>query len=37
VISSRKAVVPGDPGYPHGSERTKPEDYAAQGFKESPI
>ncbi|XP_059617897.1 NADH dehydrogenase [ubiquinone] 1 beta subcomplex subunit 6 [Phlebotomus argentipes] len=37
VIESRKAVVPGDPGYPAVSDRTKPADYASRGFKESPI
>jgi NADH dehydrogenase (ubiquinone) 1 beta subcomplex subunit 6 len=37
VISSRKAVVPGDAGYPRLSERSSPADYASHGFKESPI
>ncbi|XP_069675457.1 uncharacterized protein ND-B17 [Periplaneta americana] len=37
VISSRKPILPGDPGYPRLSDRTKPSDYAARGFNESPI
>ncbi|PSN32967.1 hypothetical protein C0J52_25132 [Blattella germanica] len=37
VISSRKPVLPGDPNYPQGSQRTHPRDYAERGFKESPI
>lgn len=34
VIQSRKAVVPGDPGYPKVSDRKVGADYAARGFKE---
>lgn len=37
VTTSRKAVVPGDPGYPYVSDRHTPADYAANGFKSSPI
>ncbi|XP_046422628.1 uncharacterized protein LOC124180830 [Neodiprion fabricii] len=37
VIHSRKPVLPGDPGYPQVSDRTKPSDYASRGFKDSPI
>lgn len=37
VISSREVCVPGDEGYPRGSDRTAPADYAARGFKKSPI
>ncbi|KAL7740854.1 hypothetical protein ACLKA6_014019 [Drosophila palustris] len=37
VISSRKACVPGDEGFPRLSDRSAPSDYAARGFKQSPI
>ncbi|XP_053960807.1 uncharacterized protein LOC128864998 [Anastrepha ludens] len=37
VITSRPACNPGDEGYPKLSERTQPSDYAARGFKQSPI
>lgn len=37
VIKSRKQVVPGDEGYPKLSDRSKPSDYAARGFNQSPI
>ncbi|XP_017002814.1 uncharacterized protein ND-B17 [Drosophila takahashii] len=37
VIHSRKAVVPGDEGYPKVSDRSAPSDYAARGFKQSPL
>ncbi|KAH8273541.1 hypothetical protein KR018_000072 [Drosophila ironensis] len=37
VIHSRKACVPGDEGYPKVSDRSAPSDYAARGFKESPL
>lgn len=37
VIKSRKQCVPGDEGYPMASDRSLPSDYAARGFKESPI
>ncbi|XP_050086612.1 uncharacterized protein LOC126571825 [Anopheles aquasalis] len=37
VIRSREAVVPGDPGYPNYPKRESPSDYAARGFKQSPI
>ncbi|CRL00455.1 CLUMA_CG013718, isoform A [Clunio marinus] len=37
VISSRTACLPGDEGYPKLSDRSKPSDYAARGFKDSPI
>lgn len=37
VIKSRTASYPGDPDYPRGSDRTKPADYAARGFKEAAI
>uniref|UniRef100_A0A7R9P163 NADH dehydrogenase [ubiquinone] 1 beta subcomplex subunit 6 n=2 Tax=Timema TaxID=61471 RepID=A0A7R9P163_9NEOP len=37
VISSRKAVNPGDAEYPWVPDRTSPSDYAARGFKQSPI
>ncbi|XP_066245077.1 NADH dehydrogenase [ubiquinone] 1 beta subcomplex subunit 6 [Euwallacea similis] len=32
VFSSRPIVLPGDPGYPKLSDRTKPSDYASRGF-----
>ncbi|XP_062707151.1 uncharacterized protein LOC134287924 [Aedes albopictus] len=37
VIHSRTAVVPGDEGYPNFPQRSSPADYAARGFKQSPI
>ncbi|XP_055713546.1 uncharacterized protein LOC129807951 [Phlebotomus papatasi] len=37
VIKSRRAVVPGEVNYPAVSDRSKPSDYAARGFNESPI
>ncbi|XP_043640823.1 uncharacterized protein LOC122611649 [Drosophila teissieri] len=37
VIHSRKQCVPGDEGYPKVSDRSAPSDYAARGFKESPL
>ncbi|XP_001356168.2 uncharacterized protein ND-B17 [Drosophila pseudoobscura] len=37
VISSRKSCVPGDEGYPRVSDRSAPADYAARGFKQSPL
>uniref|UniRef100_U5EPQ1 Putative lethal 2 35di n=1 Tax=Corethrella appendiculata TaxID=1370023 RepID=U5EPQ1_9DIPT len=37
VISSRQACLPGDPGYPKLGDRSKPNEYAARGFNESPI
>ncbi|XP_053695695.1 uncharacterized protein LOC128743192 [Sabethes cyaneus] len=37
VIHSRKAVVPGDEGYPNFPQRSGPDDYANRGFKKSPI
>jgi len=37
VIHSRKACVPGDEGYPKVSDRSAPSDYAARGFKQSPL
>ncbi|XP_035908473.1 uncharacterized protein LOC118510584 [Anopheles stephensi] len=37
VIHSREAVVPGDPGYPNFPKRDSAADYAARGFKQSPI
>ncbi|XP_005178232.1 uncharacterized protein LOC101893342 [Musca domestica] len=37
VITSRKACNPGDEGFPRLSDRTQPSDYAARGFKQSPI
>ena len=37
MISSRPANVPGDEGFPKISERTKPADYAARGFKSAAI
>ncbi|EDS39659.1 lethal 35Di [Culex quinquefasciatus] len=37
VIHSRKAVFPGDPGYPKFDKRTEPAEYAARGFRQSPI
>lgn len=32
VVSSRKRCVPGDPGYPRLSDRSKHSDYATRGF-----
>lgn len=37
VISARPAVVPGDPGFPKVSERSKGSDYADKGFKECKL
>jgi len=37
VLSSRRACNPGDEGFPKLSDRTLPSDYAARGFKDSPI
>ncbi|XP_058446553.1 NADH dehydrogenase [ubiquinone] 1 beta subcomplex subunit 6 [Malaya genurostris] len=37
VISSRNAVFPGDEGFPNYPQRSSHSDYAARGFKESPI
>ena len=37
VISSRKICNLGDPEFPKLSERYQAEDYAARGFKQSPI
>lgn len=37
VIENRPAVVPGDPGYPKLSERTKGSDYAHRGFKDCTL
>lgn len=37
VTQSRVAILPGDPGYPRISDRTKPSDYCDRGFKQSPI
>ncbi|XP_037957465.1 uncharacterized protein LOC119687275 [Teleopsis dalmanni] len=37
VINSRPACNPGDEGFPKLSDRNEPRDYAARGFKESPI
>ncbi|XP_058819222.1 uncharacterized protein LOC131682062 [Topomyia yanbarensis] len=37
VISSRPSVFPGDKDYPNFPERSSPSDYAARGFKQSPI
>lgn len=37
VIESRKTVTPGHPNYPPVRERTEMSDYAARGFKTSPI
>lgn len=37
VMTSRKSVVPGDPGYPYVSDKLTPADYAVNGFKNSPI
>ncbi|GAB0095218.1 NADH dehydrogenase 1, beta subcomplex, subunit 6 [Sergentomyia squamirostris] len=37
VIESRRAVLPGEAKYPLVSDRTQPADYAARGFKQSPI
>lgn len=34
IKASRKAVVPGDEGYPKLSEREKPSDYFDRGFKD---
>ncbi|ENN73379.1 uncharacterized protein LOC109541990 [Dendroctonus ponderosae] len=32
--TARKAVLPGDPGYPAVSDRTQGADYASRGFKD---
>lgn len=37
VLGSRPAIDKGDPLFPRASDRTKPEDYSARGFKSSPI
>lgn len=37
VYHGRERVVPGDPGYPKLSDRTKFSDYASRGFNNSPI
>nr|XP_053637034.1 uncharacterized protein LOC128692074 [Cherax quadricarinatus] len=37
VIHSREMVTPGDPRYPLVSDRKEGADYAARGFKSSPI
>ncbi|BES90508.1 unnamed protein product [Nesidiocoris tenuis] len=37
VVPSRKAVYPGHPDYPAKPDRFVGADYAARGFKESPI
>lgn len=37
VMTSKKSVLPGEPGYPRVSDRVQPSDYAANGFKSSPI
>ncbi|KAL3269408.1 hypothetical protein HHI36_008478 [Cryptolaemus montrouzieri] len=33
VYTSRKSVLPGDPGYPQLSDKTKPSDYSSRGFE----
>lgn len=37
VTESRVSVVPGDPGYPSLSQRTKPSDYCDRGFSKATI
>lgn len=37
VMTSKKSVLPGEPGYPWVSDKVKPNDYAVNGFKSSPI
>jgi len=37
VHTSRPECVPGDPGFPRGSDRTLPKHYADRGFSSSPI
>lgn len=37
VYHSRERVVPGDPGYPKLSDRTRFDQYATKGFEHSPI
>lgn len=37
VYHGRERVVPGDPGFPKLSDRSKFSDYASRGFKDSPI
>lgn len=37
VLEARPSVVPGDPGYPKVSERTKGADYADRGFKDCKL
>ncbi|XP_064461062.1 uncharacterized protein LOC135371021 [Ornithodoros turicata] len=37
VRSSRKDVLPGDPGYPDTSDRSAPQDYADHGFKDRKV
>lgn len=37
VTEGRPAVVPGDPGFPKVSERTKGSDYADRGFSECKL
>lgn len=32
VKKARNPVLPGDPGYPAASDKTKPSDYFSQGF-----
>lgn len=37
VIQSRPSVVPGDPGFPKVSDRTKGSDYADRGFSDCKL
>ncbi|XP_068626315.1 uncharacterized protein ND-B17 [Battus philenor] len=37
VLKSKPLVLPGQPGFPFKSERTKDDDYGTRGFKSSPI
>lgn len=37
MIHSREICVPGDPGYPKLSDRSKPSDYAQRGFDPEKI
>lgn len=36
-MTSKKSVLPGEPGYPWVSDKVKQSDYAVNGFKNSPI
>lgn len=37
IKASRKAIVPGDEGYPKLSEKIKPSDYFDRGFKDNKL